>query len=271
MSEKNWIGRVADKASNQAKSIAAQGRDRASGVAEKLAERVPDVIESLGAPVVPIQAVWEIGFGRFAADLIRVPDRLRVLTRKLDGVGALAISPDAVTIDGTKVAWKDVTELTFGTIPDAFTANVADQMADRLTSVLPRIPGRAWLVRQAMDTLIAVGLVIQGRTPGGPEDGPAHVLMAVNYRGRLGKKEMNPGLFALQVSSLMPDVATALVELSTRHGVKVVIRPASRSANRATAMRDLLGRLQARADQTPDAEPDDDDRESPTVEPASTP
>jgi hypothetical protein len=259
MSDKNWIGRVAGKASSQAKSIAAQGRDRAGGVAEKLAERVPDVLDGLGAPVVPVETQWEIGFGRFAADLIRVPDRLRVLTRKLDGVGALAISPDAVAIDGTKVAWKDVTEITFGTIPDAFTANTADKMADRLTEMLPRIPGRAWLVRQAMDTLIAIGLVIQGRTPGGPEDGPAHVLMAVNYRGKLGKKEVNPGLFALQVSSLMPSVAAALVELGTRHGVKIVVRPASRSANRAAVMRDLVGRLQARVDQTPDAGPDDDD------------
>ena len=206
----------------------------------------------------PIQAEWELGFGRFAADLIKVPDRLRVLTRKLDGVGALAISPDAVSIDGTKVAWKDVSEITFGTIPDAFTANVADQMADRLTSALPRIPGRAWLVRQAMDTLIAVGLVIQGRTPGGPEDGPAHVLMAVNYRGKIGKKEVNPGLFTLQLSSLMPSVAAALVELCTRHGVEVIIRPPSRSANRAETMRALVGRLQARSDETPDAGPDDD-------------
>ena len=262
MTDKSWIGRVADKASNQAKSIAAQGRDKAGGVAEKLAERVPDVLDGLGAPAVPIQAEWEIGFGRFAADLIKVPDRLRVLTRKLDGVGALAISPDAVTVDGTKVAWKDVTEITFGTIPDAFTANAADKMADRLTEMLPRIPGRAWLVRQAMDTLIAVGLVIQGRTPGGPEDGPAHVLMAVNYRGKIAKKEVNPGLFTLQVSSLMPSVAAALVELSTRHGVKVVIRPASRSANRAETMRAIVGRLQARADQTPDAGPDDDPGES---------
>jgi len=262
VTDKSWIGRVADKASNQAKSIAAQGRDKAGGVAEKLAERVPDVLDGLGAPAVPIQAEWEIGFGRFAADLIKVPDRLRVLTRKLDGVGALAISPDAVTVDGTKVAWKDVTEITFGTIPDAFTANAADKMADRLTEMLPRIPGRAWLVRQAMDTLIAVGLVIQGRTPGGPEDGPAHVLMAVNYRGKIAKKEVNPGLFTLQVSSLMPSVAAALVELSTRHGVKVVIRPASRSANRAETMRAIVGRLQARADQTPDAGPDDDPGES---------
>ncbi len=259
MSDKNWIGRVADKASNQAKSIAAHGRDRAGVVAEKLAERVPEVLDGLGAPVVPLETEWEIGFGRFAADLIRVPDRLRVLTRKLDGVGALAISPDAVTVDGTKIAWKDVTEITFGTIPDAFTANAADKMADRLTSALPRIPGRAWLVRQAMDTLIAVGLVIQGRAPGGPEDGPAHVLMAVNYRGKIGKKEVNPGLFTLQVSSLMPAVAAALVELSTRHGVKVVIRPASRSANRADTMRALVGRLQARSDETPDAGPDDND------------
>jgi hypothetical protein len=260
MSDKGWIGRVADKASNQAKSIVGQGRERAGGVAEKLAERVPEVLDGLGAPVVPLQDKWEIGFGRFAADLIRVPDRLRRLTRKLDGVGALAISPDAVTVDGTKVAWKDVTEITFGTIPDAFTANAADKMADRLVAALPRIPGRAWLVRQAMDTLVAIGLVIQGRTPGGPEDGPAHVLMAVTYRERLGKKEVNPGLFALQVSSLMPSVAAALVDLAGRHSIPVVIRPVTRSATRATAMRELVDRLQARAEQTPEAGPDDEDQ-----------
>jgi hypothetical protein len=259
MSDKNWIGRVAGKAQSQAKSIAGQGRDRVGGVAEKLAERVPEVIDGLGAPVVPLQAEWEIGFGRFAADLIRVPDRLRRLTRKLDEVGALAISPDTVTVDGTKIAWKDASEITFGTIPDAFTANAADKMADHLISALPRIPGRSWLVRQAMDTLVAIGLVIQGRTPGGPEDGPAHVLMAVNYRGRLGEKEVNPGLFALQVSSLMPSVAAALVDLCMRHGVKVVIRPPSRSANRAETMRVLVAKLQSRADQTPDAGPDDED------------
>jgi len=261
--DKGWIGRVAGKASNQARSIAGKGRDRAGAAAEKLAERVPEVIDGLGPPAVPLQTEWEIGFGRFAAYLIRVPDRLRRLTRKLDGVGALAIPPDAVTVDGAKVAWKDITEITFGTIPDAFTANAADQMADRLTSALPRVPGRSWLVRQAMDTLVAIGLVIQGRTPGGPEDGPAHVLMAVNYKGRIGKKELNPGLFALQVSSLMPDVAAALVELSTRYGVKVVIRPPSRSANRAETMRALVSRLKARSDETPDAGPDDEDPPAP--------
>lgn len=250
MSDKGWIGRVAGKATSRA-------REQAGAAAETLALRVPEVIDGIGAPQVPLQAEWGIGFGRFAADLIRVPDRLRPLTRRLDGVGAIALSPSAVSIDGTAAAWKDVTEITFGTVPDAFTANLADDLAERLTALLPRIPGRGWLVRQAIDTVMAIGLVIQGRTPGGPEDGPAHVLMSVSYRGRFGKKELTPGLFALQISSLMPAVAAAAVELATRHGVKVVVRPASRSASRADTMRELVGRLKARADQTPEVEPEE--------------
>jgi hypothetical protein len=215
------------------------------------------VLAGLGTPVVPLDAEWEVGFGRLAADLLGVPDALRPLTGRLDGVGALALSPNSVTIDGTAVRWKDVSEITFGTASDAFTANVGDKFADDLTEALPPIPGRAWLVRQAIDTLLAIGLVIMERTPIGPENGPPDVLMSVKYKGRIGKKELTPGLFALQLSSFMPEVAAAVTELATRNGVSVVVSPPSRSASRADAMRELVGKLKVGADQLPIARPDE--------------
>lgn len=248
---------LVDKGRAGATSLVDKGLGWAGDTVDVLALRVPEVLSGLGRPAVPLQSGWEIGFGRLAADLLKVPDGLRPLTGRLDGVGALAISPDTVTIDGTAVKWKDVTEITFGTAPDAFTANVGDKFADDLTAALPAIPGRAWLVRQAIDTLLALGLVIMERTPIGLEDGPADVLMSVKYKGRIGKKELKPGLFALQISSFMPEVAAAFSELATRNGVSVVVSPPSRSASRADTMRALVGKLRAGAAELPMTGPED--------------
>jgi hypothetical protein len=229
-----------------AAASAAAGKGAALGAdLAKAARRiVPQQLEALGSPTLPLASRWGMGFGAFLSHIDGVPKALRPkLAAQLDKVGSVFISPTNLEFDGEVVEWRNVKSITLGSPTDAMSARAAQELVERLRVALPRFPGRTFVMRQAAEFMIA--LCLAGAQPAAPgSDGePGQVVTSIRYAGRLRQKELRPGIFAVQLSAMKPDVATAVVETSRPFGTVVKIDPAHKAAARAVAVRDLAQRL----------------------------
>jgi hypothetical protein len=132
-------------------------------------------------------------------------------------------------------------------------ARAATELVDRLRAVLPRFPGRTFVMRQAAEFAIALcltGVPTQNVT----DKAPGQVVTSIRYAGKVRQKELRPGLFAILLCSMKPEAATAIVETSRPFGTVVKIDPARRAAARAVAVHDLVSRIRKQIASEPDDE-----------------
>ena len=221
--------------------------DKGKALSADLAKRamlvVPQRLDALGSPTLPLESKWGMGFGEFLSGIDGVPKALRpTIAARLDKVGSLSISPTTLELDGEAVEWRNVKAITLGSPTDAMSARAATELVDHLKAVLPRFPGRTFVLRQAAEFVIALGLA-GVPTQAGADEAPVQVVTSIRYAGRVRQKELRPGLFAILLSSMKPEVATAVVETSRPFGTVVKIDPSRRAVARAVAVRDLAQRL----------------------------
>jgi hypothetical protein len=241
----NTARSVAGGAGNAARSAAAFGSAKVSGLTDNLAPLVPARLAEIGAPTLPLDSDWSIGFGRFVGGMGGLPPQLGSLAHPLDLFGSMSISPQRIEFDSKVAAWRDITGVTMGSSTDALAAISADQVLRRLLAALPLIPGRKWLARQLVDTLVAICAAAQdAAAPGRPD---ALVPIAMTH-GRLRRSQLHPGIFAVLISAEKPEVASAISELARQHSVTVSINPPSRAATRAVALGQFASRLRQRFD-----------------------
>ncbi|MEO5920781.1 MAG: hypothetical protein ABIQ01_06525 [Pseudolysinimonas sp.] len=232
-------------------------KDRASDALKGLSERVPGMLVEIGSPGVPLEAPWGIGFGRFLADTAGIPEKARGVTKLLDRFGQLEISREHLSIDGNKVAWSDMTGITFGSPTDAFTTGAVDQAVQRLTSSLPKFPGRKALIKLAIQVLATVCLAVKATIADFDTSGGEPIPMTIQYGGKLRRKEVRLGLFASLLSVSKPDVASAINDLAAQHAVTVTVNKPSRAIAAAAAIGAIAGRLTKRAEEpVPEAPPE---------------
>lgn len=222
--------------------------------------RVAALWDRIEGPAVPLTEPWALGIGRFLGAHPRLPRRLRSALGLLDRLGAVSLRPDAIGVDGESVPWDRVTELRLAPAVDVLTVQALEQEYARLTSRLPRIPGRRWVVARAMELVLTLVLAVTGlglRTgsTAGTEGEPdtegdrvlsRHVLRSVRHRGRLRDGELEPGVFAALVFVKKPEVTEAAVELARRNGVRVVRAEPVRSHRQAARLRGAAVRIRRR-------------------------
>jgi hypothetical protein len=251
-------GAAIAKGKQTASTAASTAVDKGKALSADLAKRamlvVPQRLEALGSPTLPLEAKWGMGFGEFLSGIDGVPKALRpTISSRLDKVGSIFISPTTLELDGEAVEWHKVKAITLGSPTDAMSARAAAELVDHLRAVLPRFPGRTFVLRQAAEFVIALGLA-GVPTQTGADDVPVQVVTSVKYAGRVRQKEIRPGLFAILLSSMKPELATAAVETSRPFGTVVKIDPSRRAVARAVAVRDLAQRLRKQIA----SEPEDD-------------
>jgi hypothetical protein len=224
--------------------LAGKGAALGADLAKAAMRIVPQQLEALGSPTLPLESRWGMGMGAFLGQIDGIPKALRPkLAAQLDKVGSVFISPTNLEFDGEVIEWRNVKTITLGSPTDAMSARAAQELVERLRVALPKFPGRTFVMRQAAEFVIALCLAGAQPTAAGPDGEPGQVVTSIRYAGRLRQKELRPGIFAIQLSAMKPDVATAVVETSRPFGTVVKIDPARKAAARAVAVRDLALRL----------------------------
>jgi hypothetical protein len=251
MADRNWANRAAHAAASTARArvrgAVERGATLARGVAGTVGDAagaVPDLITAIDGPRLPLCDAWGIGLGSVLSTHPGLPENLRGIVGQLDRLGRLEISPTAIGFDGESARWEKVEEVRFASVMDVITSRALEHEAERLTSLLPPVPGRKWLVRQALGVLVALCVAIAGpeyddvMVDG--ESGDAFALgvpVSVSYRGVVRRKELTPGVFATLVAAATPSVSEAIAAVARERGITVIVASASRSRKQALAMR----------------------------------
>jgi hypothetical protein len=269
MGEKRWTERAAraqeatSDAAMRVRGFASRSATRAAarargvgGAIGGVAATVPELIASIEGPEVPLREAWSVGLGQVLSGHPKLPDILHGVALNLDRLGHLQISPDAISFDGEAVPWEEINEIKFGPALDVVTSHALQNEVGRLTARLPQLPGRDWLVRQAIEVLVALCLAAAGAAheedPAGRSvdavgDGvPSGVPVMITYGGPVRHKELTPGVFVALIAASIPSVSRAILSLAHARGIKVTVAPPSRSRKQAIVMRKIAGSLSGR-------------------------
>src|SRR5205823_4719888 len=119
--------------------------------------------------------------------------------------------------------WEKVDEIKFGPALDLITSHALHHEAERLTGLLPPVPGRRWVVRQALGVLVALCLTAAGPgtdkdpEPVGETDNSATrgIPMSIIYRSFGRRKELSPGVFAALVAASTPSISAAIAAIAS--------------------------------------------------------
>jgi hypothetical protein len=232
----------------KAASSAAQGARAVGGTMGEAAGGVQDLALNISGPTVPFSTPWRTGLGELLSTHPQLPKGLVGVVRQLDRLGEIQLSPETLGFDGEQVPWSRIQQIAVGSAGDMLTSRALEQEIGRLTSRLPPVPGRRWLVSHVMEVLVALCLaaaVRSERDPGpteetsAPRDGQRVVPVAVTYRGALRTRVLTPGVFATLVAASTPSVAEATISLARAHGVTITIAPPSPARERAATMREV--------------------------------
>lgn len=228
-----------------ARSLATVGGAKAQALADSLAPLLPARLQEIGVPAFPLDSPWGMGLGRLIGGMSGVPPQLQSMAGALDRFGSISISKEEIEFDGNRVAWRDVKAITFAPASEALLAIPADEVAQRLTAALPPIPGRAWLVRQSMDTLVAICLAVKDASMSGDD---VQVPVSVHY-GRAKAKLLRPGMFAILLATAKPEITSVMSQQAAEYGSKVTVNPPSRGATRAAALGNVVSQLRQRGNE----------------------
>jgi hypothetical protein len=239
---RDTIGRVAEGARDVG--------DGAGNVATGLAE----LVARIEGPVLPLREIWSVGLGQLLADHPKLPDQLRGVVGHLDRLGQLQLSPTMISFDGHVAGWDKVEEITFGPPMDVITSHALQHEVGRLTALLPPVPGRAWLVRQAVGVLVALCLAVAERatTDESPDAGDGDrdtvpgIPVSVTYGGLVRRKDLTPGVFAALVAASTPTFSEAITLMARDRGIRVTVAPPSRSRRQAIVLRQLADSMVGR-------------------------
>lgn len=144
---------------------------------------------------------------------------------RLDRLGQVQISPEMISFDGEAVRWERVDEIAFGLVQDVVTSHALQHEARRLTTLLPPVPGRKWLVRQSLEILVGLCRAVADRgvdDSGSEGVAAAGIPVTVAYRGSLGRrKELTPRIFAALVAASAPTFSNVLRTIAADHGIRI--------------------------------------------------
>jgi hypothetical protein len=269
MVEKRWTGQSAKSAASNVGGRLRQGAAQTLSAAKDVgaavgqaAAVVPDLVTGIEGPTFPLHSEWGIGLGQILGSHPAFPGGLRGVALNLDRLGGLRISPHAINIDGETVPWEKISEITFGPVLDVVTSRALQREVARLTGLLPPVPGRKWLVRQAVEILVslcfAAGGAVSDPDPGTHDSDPAvapdlGVPMVFRYRGMARQKELTPGMFVVLAASAIPAVSDVIALIARQRGITITVAPPSRSRRNAAAMREMAASLASHLRHTDDS------------------
>lgn len=259
--ESRWRrGREAfDQAATAGQSLVRAARSGiACGVAklEPGGEWMRTIVETYPQPRLPLEQDWEVSISALVGQVPKVPAVAVKLLRLLNRFGAVRLGVDKVGLDGDDIAWSKVTEIRTHRLADMTTESLLEAEIERLSSQLPPVPGRRWVVTRVGELLLTLAQMRAGGTDSEPEESAAEgedprVPVEIVYSGMVRKEiQHKAGLAAVLLLAAMPEANHALVTLADQHGIPVV--PSQEKSTwqtageRAEAMRATLASLRSR-------------------------
>jgi hypothetical protein len=270
MVDRNWTKRVTQAATSTARDRILDAVNHGAALAGGIGSAVGDaaasaseLITNIEGPLVPLRQPWGSGLGQILGTHPALPDNLRSTVNRLDRLGRIRMSPEMIGFDGEDVRWERVDEIAFGPVQDVITSHALQHEARRLTTLLPPVPGRKWLVRQALQILVGLCRAVADRSVDDSEsEGAPSIPVSVTYRGSLGRrKELTPGVFAALVAASAPTFSEAVMMIAAERGIRITVAPVPRSRAQATAIRKManaMSRRLTRADESGAAGTDDE-------------
>lgn len=210
-----------------------------------------------GPPTTPLRTTWRLG----VSDLLRasapLPDGVARLSRPIDRLGSIELSPDHLRLNGDTSRWRDVVELRVAPPVDVLTSAAIEAELARLARVLPPLPGRAWVVSKV--SRIVIGLAVGVLEAATPDEAAATVAATdpiptrIVTRARLGRTGEQPvGLFAGLLCAAMPAVPAAIANTAQERGARIVDAGPSAGRRHADQVAETLRRLRRRASELGD-------------------
>ena len=167
----------------------------------------------------PVVGRWSIGIGDLLAEHPRMPGRLRGLARHLDRYGGLAISEQAVAIDGDQIEWETVTVIRTRSVIDYLLSDAVTRQLDKLP--LPWFPGRRKLLDAVSMALLTLLIAAAKRQLDRP-DINIRIPAEIEYREQGRRRhELTPGVLAA-LALVDPAVSQCLEATAGAHGIDVL-------------------------------------------------
>ncbi len=258
MVDRKWIRRIAPGGidmGSRVRDVIDRGAALTNGAGDTVGDAVSaahQAMTKIEGPRLPLRGSWSIGLGQILSGHPGLPENLRGIVGHLDRVGSLRLSPDAIGFDGDVVRWDDITDITFAPALSVITAHALQHEADRLTSLLPPVPGRRWLVQQALGILSALCLDVvdpgagDGTGVGGRSVAYTGIPVSISYRRRSRRRELTPGVFPALVAASTSGISEAIVAVAAERGIRVTVKAAPPSQQQALAIRRMAGMLSSR-------------------------
>lgn len=266
MSRRRWLhetgqavsnagGRVRGKLPSPPENFAAWIAGTSRAVRE-VAATVPRMFATVDGPTLPLQETWALGLGDLLRDHPKLPGMPGIAVGYLNRLGSLQISAGSISIDGDEVPWGKIEEIEFGSASEVLMSRALEHEIERLTARLPPVPGRAWLVRQAVEVLIALCSSADAAPDGSARSRSAGVVgetsvgvpVKIAYRAGIlgGSKKLTPGIFVTLVAALVPDTSQAISAIAHERGLKITASPPLRYREQAIAIRQIAGAVAER-------------------------
>lgn len=170
-------------------------------------------LASIRSPSIPVAEVWEVSVASLIQRAWNIPPVATRILGQADRLGALRLSPMAISMDKDEVDWSKITAVRTSPVAEALATNVLEREVERLTKMLPMLPGRKWLARRVTDLLH--GLTTAAIQKSTSRDSTRHVVTEIEYRGTLGRaKTMSAGLVVTAVLGLVPGANDAILAMA---------------------------------------------------------
>ena len=192
---------------------------------------VRKALEAVPLPPVPATEQWEMSLAAFLRLRTDLPSAALKPLGVLDRYGAIGFGPETVGFDGEDIPWERVVRIVARDVVEVVTDSAMEREAEHIRSLLPPLPGRKWVVAQAMGLLGSVAGPVMARAAVGD------VACEIVYRGKFGReKVLRAGLFPALLQAARPEVVRRLVATAGERGVAVSgLRPAGPGLERAAA------------------------------------
>ena len=270
MADRNLTRRVTQAAASATRDRVLDTVNHGAALAHGIGSAIGDaaastsrLITNIEGPPVPLRQPWSCALGQILGNHPALPDNLRSTVNHLDRLGRIQMSTKMINFDGEAVRWEKVSEIAFGPVQDVITSHALQHEAKRLTALLPPVPGRKWLVRQALEVVGGLCRSLANRSVDVSESEggiAAGIPMSVTYRGSLGRrKELTPGIFAALVAASMPSISEALMTIAAERGIRITVAPIPHSGAQALAIRKMADAMSHRLSRTDESSAEDTD------------
>lgn len=173
-------------------------------------------ISMIPMPSVPAATLWEISLAAYLRQRTDLPSLALKPLGLLDRYGEVAVGPEHMAFDGEDVPWDKAVRVIVRDLAEVVSDKAMAREAEKIRHMLPPVPGRKWVVDQAMGLLADFAARRLTKARGGD------VVSEIVYRGVLGReKTLQAGVFGALVMATWPDVRRSLVATARLHGVEV--------------------------------------------------